>query len=382
VLLLATAPAFAWNGSGVDWTWQGSPVDEPFELNVESFEPVGPADRVEDVFVRALRTWTVESDADLVLEYGGRSPVTRQGGGDDDHDVVAFGSVNFAAGLAVATTWEGGRGELVDCDITVHRRNGYGAIDWHVADSGAPYGSFDLANTLTHELGHCLGLAHSQFTDALMTPYVTSGLGERDRHLTPDDRTGVQALYGAVSPTLEVVDATADGPVQRGRVRVAVVVANTGDGSAFDVVLEAGGDARELGDVGSDTPVGRRVGPDAVTADLDVDVGCPARSVPLEVTLTDARGRETRAALDVPVDCPEPTDPPATDTGDLGDTGAPAPEPGGQGCGCATGGGTPWLALFAGVVGRGRSRRRSVVASFGACGSPSSPPPPRTPPRP
>lgn len=361
-LLLGAPAARAWNGSGVDWTWQRAPVDEPFELNTDSFAPVAPAADVEAVFVRALRTWSVESEADLFLAYGGRTPVARQGGGDDGHDVVAFGSVDFFAGLAVATTWEGGRGELVDCDITVHRRNGYGPLDWHVADGRAPYGTFDLANTLTHELGHCLGLAHSQFTDALMTPYVTSGLGEPDRHLTPDDRAGVQAIYGAVAPELTVLDASAEGPVAGGRVRVRLTVANRGDGSAFDVELRAAGETRALGDLGSDTPVGRRVGPDAVTETITVDVACPTDAAPLEVALSDARGRTWQGAADVPVDCPAP---PAGDTGDAGPTGetaaaADALRDGAGGCGCdgAGRGLGGWIAAVALGLRRRRPARR------------------------
>jgi hypothetical protein len=332
--------AWAWNGSGIDWSWQDAPVDEPFVLNTDSFAPVGPADEVEAVFERALRTWSVEGEADLFLEYGGRTDETRQGSGDDGVNVAVFGSRDFFAGLAVATTWQDGR-RLVDCDLTVHRRNGYGDLEWHLGEGDAPRNAFDLTNTLTHELGHCLGLAHSQRSTAMMSPYSTPGTGEAARHLTEDDREGLQALYGRVAPDLVLEDAAADDVVD-GATTLTFTVRNLGDGSAFDVVLASDLGELVVGDVGAPTLVGARVGPDGVSAFLPVEVDCSETTLPVEATLADARGRTWDVAAEVPLVCP------AADAGN-----------GPAGCGCASGPRAPGAAiLLLGLALRSRRQAR------------------------
>jgi hypothetical protein len=56
----------------------------------------------------------------------------------------------------------------------------------------------DVQNTLTHELGHALGLMHNE-TDSLVVMYPSAAPGEtHKRILAPDDRAGLGALYAEV----------------------------------------------------------------------------------------------------------------------------------------------------------------------------------------
>jgi MYXO-CTERM domain-containing protein len=85
-------------------------------------------------------------------------------------------------------------GTIVDADIAIN------AVDYDWADraSRPKAGAFDLANTLTHEVGHAIGLAHSAVADATLYP-TTAYDDLAKRTLDDDDVAGTEALYASVS---------------------------------------------------------------------------------------------------------------------------------------------------------------------------------------
>ena len=74
------------------------------------------------------------------------------------------------------------------------------AAVWHDGPDAPPPGNThkDIQGIATHELGHALGLDHSNVPDATMLGAVI-GSGVTMRSLAADDIGGVQALYGAAS---------------------------------------------------------------------------------------------------------------------------------------------------------------------------------------
>jgi hypothetical protein len=104
--------------------------------------------------------------------------------------------------LALTTVWyQPATGEIIDADILVNESQGPFAACPPLGcfDEFAPH---DLANVLTHEVGHFFGLAHSTDLDATM--YASSSSGETNkRSLEVDDEAGFCATYGAAELSSE-----------------------------------------------------------------------------------------------------------------------------------------------------------------------------------
>jgi uncharacterized protein (TIGR03382 family) len=90
--------------------------------------------------------------------------------------------------------------EILDADIALNTAAHTFAALPDDSSIGGPYD--DLQNTLTHELGHALGLAHNT-TDATVVMYPGAPTGQvSKRVLASDDKAGLAFLYGsAASPT-------------------------------------------------------------------------------------------------------------------------------------------------------------------------------------
>jgi hypothetical protein len=97
-----------------------------------------------------------------------------------------FGATELARTLVAFRV---GSGAIVDTDIAVN----LGGHDF-TASVACPSESFDLASTLTHELGHALGLDHSDVAPATMFPR-TEAADCNLRDLDGDDLAGLCHLY-------------------------------------------------------------------------------------------------------------------------------------------------------------------------------------------
>jgi Matrixin len=67
---------------------------------------------------------------------------------------------------------------------------------WEVGN-GLGFDAFDLERIAIHEIGHSLGLGHSDTANAVMWPFV--GSEEINVGLHPDDITGIQSLYATAA---------------------------------------------------------------------------------------------------------------------------------------------------------------------------------------
>ncbi len=214
--------------SGASWAHQEAPVEERFRLNPASF-PFA-VDDVRRVFRAGLWVWTAEGRADVVLFEGPDTETTQFGEADDDRNAMMFHARDEGVALGLARS-RSVSGEIQDCDIRIFGENANGPITWSLRRFGAPPGAYDLQQTMTHELGHCLGLSHSEVAEALMSRTLADGTGDERRHLHADDVAGLQELYGAAIP----------GVVDAGVVDVGVVDAGVVDAGVVDagVVMDS-----------------------------------------------------------------------------------------------------------------------------------------------
>ncbi len=82
-----------------------------------------------------------------------------------------------------------------------------GSVTWCDDPGGLLAGTnpVDLQGVMTHEFGHALGLDHSTIPGATMGT-VTANAGLDLRSIEPDDRAGLEFLYGALDPAKPVIE--------------------------------------------------------------------------------------------------------------------------------------------------------------------------------
>jgi MYXO-CTERM domain-containing protein len=195
VLLPSVALGFAVKRTrdGIPLRWPGGTVR--FALQGTGGEDApGQAER--GAVRAALATWDAvastpvqlaESDAD-----GADARIAWWQDWEDEADALAVTIVTYD----VAT------GEILDAEIRMNDE-----VDWAVAGAGPEDGvSYDVQNTVTHEVGHVLGLAHED-GDAEATMYPSSAAWETiKRDLDPDDLAGFSYLYGDRAAPTDAAD--------------------------------------------------------------------------------------------------------------------------------------------------------------------------------
>ena len=200
--------------------WDASAFPLRFRLlenaNLPDFEGLDAALWRESV-ERGLRAWAEIGTADLELVLDEETVADDQGRAGDAINTIGFSSAERVAGGPFATAdvqYTGGR--VTGCDV--HFGPGY--LDgWPDDDAAARAAAADhLARTVMHEVGHCLGLAHSamnptwiarpetmehpegDFPEGVtsLQPHPRMSYGTiRTVTLEPDDAVGASLLYPA-----------------------------------------------------------------------------------------------------------------------------------------------------------------------------------------
>ena len=234
----ADGPSLAWGPRTIELRRSGAGAE------------VAEAD-VERVALASMAPWNLLdcSDVSLVL---GEPTVARLAGFDwaagsgqagnenllvfrnDDPSDPVDAWLHQLGALAITTvTFESNEGKLLDADIEVNDTS-FSFTSCDPEDDGCAV-DFDLQNTLTHELGHVLGLDHS--ADGAATMFASAPRSDTSkRTLSADDEAAICTVYPAGGPAGECFGVAREAPPN---VRFEPTVCGAGAGAPTGLALIA-----------------------------------------------------------------------------------------------------------------------------------------------
>ncbi len=168
------------NEQGEETSWSSSLRNIQLYLDPSNSSGLSQSS-VSSILAHSMAEWNKSNDDIQLNAYlSNRSFVSR-------NDIYFSRDASYFAGGSIAaitqTVYREGSGEIIESDIIINGNNTY---------SGTPGDSNYLGDILTHELGHLIGLGHSQLLYSTMFYKLFSG----QYSISPDDEGGMYSLYG------------------------------------------------------------------------------------------------------------------------------------------------------------------------------------------
>ncbi len=180
-----------------------------------SLSLLGPSHEVEGTIIDVFEMWTKKADLPLSFTFvhGTCDDFGYTQDGNNENCIAASSSQEMwervkdtDPGATAIVSYLPSTGSIIDADIV------FNASDWEWNMSGDDEGTLNLWTVTAHEVGHLLGLDHSDVETAVM--YPTTRVGETgSQQLDSDDVSAATTLYNdLLEDTLEDTDlADCDG---------------------------------------------------------------------------------------------------------------------------------------------------------------------------
>lgn len=202
------------NSNTVPIRWNGNSITVALSTSLQSPPPnIKAGSDVLGAARRALQHWARVGRIKFFETSSSAQTISPQNAGDGVSliTVAADNTSVFGSSEAPGRTraFFGSTGAITEADIALNPSQPF--------STDGTFGTYDLEATLTHEIGHLLGLEHSAVLGATMQPRqgkngVYSLPALTGRTLAEDDRAGARALYGSRKDTGSIVGKlTADG---------------------------------------------------------------------------------------------------------------------------------------------------------------------------
>ena len=201
--LLAYETQFADNARRVPLKWKNGAITISLSNSLKQAANIKAGSDVAGAIERSLATWERAANIKFNSVWADKQVINATDSGGDGASLltVAAAPENLASFAGQAADLAGRtrvfytkRGLITEADIALNPYQQFST------DGSA--GTYDLQATVTHEIGHLLGLDHSEVWAATMHPQQgkngTYGLrGFAPRTLAEDDRAAIRSLYGA-----------------------------------------------------------------------------------------------------------------------------------------------------------------------------------------
>ena len=202
----AYSTQFADGGETLRLQWKTNHIPIAFSTSLTKPNPyIKPDSDIEGAIERSLENWEKAANIKFQVSWTDKQTVSPTGKFGDGVSLVTIAQTPENLLLfggdpdtvsARTRIFFNRKGFITEADIVLN--------PYEQFSTDGSFGTFDFEATLTHEIGHLLGLDHSSVTGATMHEHqgkngVYNLAAYSSRTLAEDDLAGIRALYGANS---------------------------------------------------------------------------------------------------------------------------------------------------------------------------------------